>query len=199
MADIEGFHPEHGSDGFIVCVTEDGRARIVADGLVFANEIRMDAQGRWLYVAETFAGRISRFEVQTDGSLGKRRTFVELPEHSYPDGLIFDNEDHLWIASIISNRIIRVSPGGECNIVLEEFDPVYADYFRRKWEQRILAREDVVNPDARLLKNPTSIAFGGTDGRTVYVGSLGGNSLVCFQSPVPGRPIEHANHLMRFV
>ena len=36
------------------------------------------------------------------------------------------------------------------------------------------------------LKLPTSLAFGGPDGRTVYVGSLAGNTLATFQAPVAG-------------
>ena len=182
------FYPENGSDGFIVCVTPDGRARVVADGLIFANELRLDAQERWLYVAETFAGRISRFEVKRDGSLGERQTFADLSEHTYPDGLAFDTEDGLWVASIISNRILRIAPDGSTQIVVEEFDRPYVENFRRKWEQRALERTDVVNPATRILKNPTSVAFGGKDGRTVYVGSLGGDTLATFPSLGRGTP-----------
>jgi gluconolactonase len=37
----------------------------------------------------------------------------------------------------------------------------------------------------------TSIAFGGPDLRTVYVGSLGMNRLPTFQSPVAGLAMYH--------
>jgi gluconolactonase len=33
---------------------------------------------------------------------------------------------------------------------------------------------------------PTSLAFGGVDGRDAYVGSLAFDHLVTFRSPVPG-------------
>lgn len=195
----KAFYPENGSDGFIVCVTADGAARIVADGLIFANEIRMNAQESWLYVAETFAGRISRFTVDRDGTLGKRQTFAELPEHSYPDGLSFDVEDHLWVASIISNRILRVAPDGATEIVVEEFDRAFVENFRRKWGRRELERTDIVNPATMILKNPTSLAFGGANGRTAYVGSLGGDALLTFPSPVAGRQVQNVDALKAYL
>ncbi|MGE3991632.1 SMP-30/gluconolactonase/LRE family protein [Pseudorhodoplanes sp.] len=194
----KAFYPENASDGFIIRVTEDGRADIVADHLIFANELRLDAEERWLYVAETFAGRISRFEVQPDATLGERQTFAELPEHSYPDGLCFDAVGHLWVASIVSNRILRVAPDATSEIVVEEFDRDYVENFRIKWERRALERADVVNPASRILKNPTSLAFG-TDDQTVYVGSLGGDSLVTFPSSVAGLPMQAVEALRLYL
>ena len=47
-------------------------ARIVADGLTFTNEVRVDGSGQWLYVAETFGRRISRFRIAPTGELSGR-------------------------------------------------------------------------------------------------------------------------------
>ncbi len=41
------------------------------------------------------------------------------------------------------------------------------------------------------LQNIASIAFGGADRRTAYLGSLMGTTLATFRSPVPGRPLPH--------
>ena len=71
--------------------------------------------------------------------------------------------------------------------------------FRRKWEQRALERTDFVSPATRILKNPTSVAFGGKDGRIVYVGSLGGDTLATFLSPVAGRPIQNVEALRPYL
>jgi gluconolactonase len=59
-------------DGFIVLVDDRG-ARIVADGIYATNEARLDAEERYLYVAETMKARILRFPVRADGSLGSGR------------------------------------------------------------------------------------------------------------------------------
>ena len=54
------------NDGFVVIV--DGRgARIAADGLGYTNEVAVHPGGQWLYVNETFARRLSRFDLRADG------------------------------------------------------------------------------------------------------------------------------------
>ena len=59
------------ADGYIVLLDERG-PRIVADGFHLTNEIRLDANEEWLYVAETVAKRVTRLRVQPDGSLTHR-------------------------------------------------------------------------------------------------------------------------------
>jgi hypothetical protein len=59
------------ADGYIVL--KDGTdVRIVADGLGFTNETKVDPSGRWLYVNETMARRLSRFALRERGGLGPR-------------------------------------------------------------------------------------------------------------------------------
>jgi hypothetical protein len=38
-----------------------------------------------------------------------------------------------------------------------------------------------------------SVTFGGPDLTTVYIGSLKGDRIPCFRSPVPGLPMVHWN------
>jgi hypothetical protein len=112
------------ADGFVVLV-EGGRGRIVAEGLGFTNECRLDPSGAWLYVVETFARRISRFPRENRGGLGARETWVELGEGNYPDGIAFDAEGALWATSIFSNRLLRVTPDRKVTVMIEDHDPAY--------------------------------------------------------------------------
>ena len=41
------------------------------------------------------------------------------------------------------------------------------------------------------LQNISSLAFGGGDFRTAYLGCLLGDSIATFPSPVPGAPLPH--------
>lgn len=50
------------ADGHVGLIDKHG-VRIVADGFVGTNEIRLDAEEEWLHVVETNARRISRFRV----------------------------------------------------------------------------------------------------------------------------------------
>jgi sugar lactone lactonase YvrE len=180
----------HLADGYIVLIDKKG-ARIVADGLVFTNEVRLDAEGRHLYVVETFGRRITRFKLGADGSLSGRELFTSFGHGTFPDGMAFDAEGHLWVASIISNRLIRVAPDGSQEIVLEDSDAAHIDQIERTLADGTLRREDMQRTPGRVLKNIASIAFGGRDLRTAYLGSLGGDSLAVFRSPVAGAVPPH--------
>lgn len=178
------------ADGYVVLV-EGGAARIVADGLAFANELRVDPSGRFLYVVETMARRVSRFAIRSDNRLGQREAFTTFGLGTFPDGIAFDAEGHLWVASIVSNRLYRVNPAGEQEIVLEDSDPDYLARIEEKMAAGSLSREDMQSPPSKILKNISSIAFGGPDLRTIYLGSLGGDKVASFRTPVAGYPPAH--------
>ena len=123
------------SDGFIVLLDEQG-ARIAADGLGYSNECAIDAEGRYLYVNETFGRRISRFSVSPEGELGERQTFAEFGYGTYPDGLTFDANGDLWITSIISNRVIHVDQSGTQTIVIEDVNKQHLEQVEEKLSQQ---------------------------------------------------------------
>ena len=99
------------ADGYIVLKDKKG-TRIVADGLGFTNENKIDPSGRFLYVNETMARRLSRFPIQDGGGLGPRATVAEFGHGTFPDGFEFDREGGIWIASVVSNRLLRLAPDG---------------------------------------------------------------------------------------
>ena len=177
-------------DGYIVLIDQKG-ARIVADGLAFTNEVRLDAAGRTLYVVETFARRITRFRVGADGGLSGREVFCTFGHGTFPDGMAFDADEHLWVASIISNRLLRVAPDGSHEIVLADTDQAHVDKIERDLSAGTIQREDMQKAPSKLLKNIASITFGGPDLKTGYLGSLGGDTLATFRSPVAGRAPAH--------
>src|SRR5688572_4364011 len=87
---IKSFRPDV-ADGYIVLIDMRG-ARIVADGLGFTNECRIDPSGQWLYVNETYTRRLTRFRVDGDGALSQREVVTEFGPGEFPDGLAFDVE-----------------------------------------------------------------------------------------------------------
>jgi sugar lactone lactonase YvrE len=178
------------ADGYLVLIDERG-ARIVADNLAFANEVRLDPSGRELYVVETYARRISKFDVDDHSNVSNRRSWTEFGHGSFPDGIAFDAEGFLWVASMTSNRLFRVAPDGEQTLLLEDTDPAYLNTIEQRLEAGTLRREDVQQVQSKLLKNIASVTFGGPDLRTVYLGSLGGDSLAVLRSPVAGEPLPH--------
>ena len=178
------------ADGFVVLV--DGRgARIVADGLGYTNEAMLSPDGAWLYVNETFARRLTRFRVGQDGALSGRETVTTFSHGTYPDGLAFDTEGHAWITSIISNRVLRVAPDGATQVVLEDADPTHVQWCEDAYLAGTLGRPHLDHAAGRVLKNISSLAFGGPDLRTAYLGCLLGDTIACFRTPVAGSPPFH--------
>lgn len=83
---------------------------VAAEDMHLPNGCAISADGRTLYVAETFAHRISRFVIDEDGRLWNRQIHAELP--SRPDGLCLDAEDHLWVAMVQDSEFVRIDPSG---------------------------------------------------------------------------------------
>jgi hypothetical protein len=54
-----------------------------------------------------------------------------------------------------------------------------------------MGRAHLDNLPSRVLRNVSSLAFGGPDLRTAYVGCLLGDSIAVFDSPVAGHPPAH--------
>jgi len=181
------------ADGFIVRI--DGRgAEIVADGLGYTNEVAIHPDGRWLYVNETFSRCLSRFALRPDGSLGPKEVVVRFGSGTYPDGLAFDEEGHVWVVSIVSNRVLRVAPDGRVVTWLEDCDAAHLAWTEAAWTADTMGREHLDTAAGRCLRNISSIAFSGPDRRTAVLGCLLGDRLATFTAPVPGAMPAHWNH-----
>lgn len=178
------------ADGFIVLVDTKG-ARIVADGLGYTNEAMISPDGRFLYVNETFSRRLSRFVLRDEGSLGHKEVVTTFGHGTYPDGLAFDAAGHVWITSIISNRVLRVAPDGAVTIVLEDAEAAHVAWCEAAYLAGELGRPHLDRAAGRVLKNVSSLAFGGPDLRTAYLGCLLGDAITSFRAPVAGHPPFH--------
>ena len=106
----------------LVRVEPDGSASVFAEDLVFPNGSVITPDGGTLIVAETFAGRLSAFDIES----GERTIWqvgaevplgpIEemLPESTFaPDGITLDAEGHVWAADGLAARVCRIAPGGE--------------------------------------------------------------------------------------
>lgn len=172
-------------DGFIVRVDARG-ARVVADGLGYTNEVARHPSGRWLYVNETFARRLSRFSLQAGGDLGAKEVVCEFGPGTFPDGVAFDEEGNAWVTSIVSNRLIRVAPDGTQTLWLEDADGEHLAWVEAAFEAGQMDRPHLDGIRSRRLRNISSLAFAGPDRRTGVLGCLLGDRLESMRLPVPG-------------
>lgn len=195
-------HPGAGRHGFNAALPDawvglvDGidsprSARLAGEGIITANECRIGLDGRHLYVNETFAHQLCRFPLRSDGSLGPREVVAQFGEDTLPDGLTLDAEGGLWITGVAANHIIRVMPDGSWTLVAEDKDEAHMALVRAAVRDGSLNRALLYDNHARVLPNVTSLAFGGPDLRTAYLGSVSGERIAAFDSPVAGaRPVH---------
>ncbi len=154
-------------DGYILMNDGSGWRKVGA-GYHFTNEVRVDPKGTTLYVAETALGRVSRHTIAADGSLGPRE--IHGPETVFPgakiDGITLDADGNLWVTEVAKNSIVVITPDGHSHVVFSD-------------------------PGAMVLNMPASIAFGGPDLKTAYIGALKMDRIATFRSPVAGQPMSH--------
>lgn len=121
-----------------VLVTPDGKASEVARDLAVPNGPVITPDGKTLIVAESWAKRLTAFDIKADGSLHHRRVFADLGDAA-PDGICLDAEGAVWVAVFNRDNFIRVLEGGE-----------------------VTHRVKVVD------RFPVACTLGGPDGRTLF-------------------------------
>ncbi|GAA2537847.1 SMP-30/gluconolactonase/LRE family protein [Pseudonocardia hydrocarbonoxydans] len=111
-------------------VAPDGTVTEAAGGLAFPNGMVI-LPGGVLVVAETFAARLTAFDIAPDGGLSGRREWARFGDAPAttdvgeavgqlavaPDGICADAEGAIWVADALHGRVLRVREGGE---VVEE-------------------------------------------------------------------------------
>jgi len=95
----------------IALVLPNGATRIAADEMLFPNGTVITPDGRTLIVGESFAARLTAFDIEADGSLRNRRVWATL-DGAVPDGICLDAEGAIWVASPLSAEVLRVREGG---------------------------------------------------------------------------------------
>ena len=103
---------EEFAPGIVALVTPDGSARQVADGLAFPNGMAVTPDNSTLVVAESYARKLTAFDIAADGGLSNRRVWADLND-GVPDGICIDAERAVWYADVPNQRCVRVREGGE--------------------------------------------------------------------------------------
>jgi gluconolactonase len=172
-------------DGFVYRVDRKGNASKVAQGLKFPSGCCLGYRDQHLFVAVTMTAMIVRLEIMKDGTLGQpapygptigqipgiapigiETTRRERARYGYVGGMAFDQDGNLWAVLPAAGRIMVLTPNLYPIVVIDD-------------------------PEQKILKTPTTIAFGGNDLQDVYIGSVKGDYVVKARSPVPGMPQVH--------
>jgi gluconolactonase len=173
------------NDGLVYRVDPDGTARVLAEGIAFANGLALDYDERNLYVCETTGCDVLRYPIRGDGTLGAPERYgpklglssAEV-QHLRPlsaaqrsqlgatDGCGFDRDGNLWVTLPMANKIVAITPDGDVVTVLAD-------------------------PEGRIVRMPTNVSWGGADLLDLYIGSISSDYVVHAHSPIPGMPLVH--------
>ena len=97
--------------GKIALVRADGETRQVADELAFPNGMVITPDNETLVVSESFAARLTAFDIADDGTLSNRRIWAE---GIGPDGICLDADGCIWTSSAsMAHDCVRIPEGGE--------------------------------------------------------------------------------------
>ena len=92
---------------------------IAADNILFPNGTVITEDEKTLVVGETYAAKLTAFDINEDASLSNRRVWADLTQSiddgnvPVPDGMCLDAEGAIWVASPSTADVIRVKEGGE--------------------------------------------------------------------------------------
>ena len=92
---------------------------IAAENILFPNGTVITEDEKTLVVGETYAAKLTAFDINEDASLSNRRVWADLTQSiddgnvPVPDGMCLDAEGAIWVASPSTADVIRVKEGGE--------------------------------------------------------------------------------------
>jgi sugar lactone lactonase YvrE len=168
FADFETVLASGDAPGKIALVTPDGDVREVADGIAFPNGMVITPDNRTLIIAESFAARLTAFDIAEDGTLSNRRVWAA---DVGPDGICLDADGCVWASSgNMTNDCARIREGGEVLDRVELDRPCFAAMLG--------------GPDRRTLFMLTA-QWRGTAGIEEVIGERTGQVLIA-EAPAPG-------------
>lgn len=98
-SDYEGHRAESETGGcHVYRIDRDGTVAVVADDFVRPNGLAFSADESQLYVVDTRARHIRRFDVSADGCLAGGGVFADAGESTW-DGVRLDEDGRLWVAA----------------------------------------------------------------------------------------------------
>ncbi len=146
------------STGQLWRVNRNGTAVLLEKNMGTTNGIEVSTDETKLYVNESVQRNVWVYDLSPDGDISNKRLLIQFPDYGM-DGMRCDIDGNLYITRHGKGTVAVVSPEGD---VLREIDMADGE-------------------------NVTNLAFGGSDGRTVYVTVADIGNIQTFRTARPGR------------
>ena len=138
-------------------IESDGVSTLLESNMGTTNGITLSPNEQTLYVNESVQRRVWKYRVDAEGRLSGKTLLIQFADFGL-DGMKCDRDGNLYVARFGKGTIAVVSPEG------------------------ILLREVQLTG-----KNCTNLAFGGPDGRTVFVTMNDRKGIEKFRNNIPGK------------
>jgi len=109
----------------LILVYPNGDMKVVAENMAFPNGTVITPDDKTLIIAETFAARLTAFDIMEDGLLTERRVWANLKSLA-ADGICLDIEGGIWVAAPGRGRVARVLEGGKITHIVKVENDAYA-------------------------------------------------------------------------
>lgn len=154
----QGLTGLHDPTGRVFRVRADGHVDCLLDNIPSPNGIALDPTQSTLYVAVTRANSVWRVPLMSDGSIAKVGNFIQLSGGGGPDGLAVDGTGGLAVAHIGLGVIWLFNRRGE----------------------------PVGRVQSTLGEHTTNMAFGGPEGKTLFITESETGHILQADMPEPG-------------
>ncbi|WP_372362390.1 SMP-30/gluconolactonase/LRE family protein [Xanthomonas sp. NCPPB 1325] len=142
-------------------IGRDGAVRLLESGMTTPNGLDVSPDGKRLYVNESMSRKVWVYDRRDDGSLRNKRLLIAFPDFGM-DGMRCDADGNLYIARYDAGQIAVVSPTGR-----------------------------LLRTVALKGRKASNVAFGGSDGKQVFVTLQDRGAVETFRSDRPGRETGH--------
>jgi gluconolactonase len=143
--------------GNIWRIDTDGTVTLLEENMGTTNGIEVSPGNDILYVNESVQRKVWAYDLSPEGNVSNKRLLIEFPDFGM-DGMRCDQNGNLYITRHGKGTVAIVAPDGT------------------------LVREVVM-----AGKMPSNLAFGGPDGKTVYVTIQDQGNVEKFRTDTPGR------------
>jgi gluconolactonase len=150
------------SEGRVFRLSPDDELEVLTDRLPhFPNGCAVTADGRWLWIVESYEPTVNRIDLDT----GEVEVVTRL-DGTVPDGVAFTDDGSLLVSCYRPDRIVHLDRDGHAETVAED-------------------------PQGTLLAGPTNIAFAGPRLDRLVVANLGRWHLTLLDAGLRGAPLHY--------
>jgi gluconolactonase len=153
----------YSGNGCVYRLSASGIAERFAGPFAFANGLCLNAAEDSLFVVESQLDRVTRVPIRSDGEAGPAEAYASGLAR-VPDGIAMDSEQNLYVTCYATDCLYRVTPAGAVELF-------------------------AYDPEGTILARPTNVAFGGMDGKDLYVANLGRWHITRLRTETTGQPL----------